>query len=72
MAIGAILSDVSKDRFHVTLIAQDFFVHSAQGIARFVVVKFRVGTDGPPARINVAIIAGEREWAVRASGIGLL
>jgi len=72
VAIGAILADIRKYRFHVALIAQDFFVHSAQGIARFVMVKFRIGTDGPPARIYVAVIAGKREWAMRASGIGLL
>lgn len=72
VAISAILADIRKNQFHVTLIAQNSFVHSPQGIARFVVVKFRVGTDGPPAGINVAVITGKREWAMRASGIGLL
>lgn len=48
----------------MTLHALDFFVHSAEGIARFIVVKFRDAADGFPTRRGVAIFARNVKGAV--------
>ena len=72
VAIGAVLTDVRKDRFNVTLRAGHFFVHSAKRVSRFIVVEFRDRLYGTPARIGVAILARYGEWSVRTpSGFSL-
>jgi hypothetical protein len=65
VAVRAILSDVGEDRLYVALDALHFFVHAAQRIVRFVVIKLRHSTDRTPARRRVAILAGNRQRSVR-------
>jgi len=72
MAVRAILAHIGEHFFHVALCAGNFFVHSAQGITGLIVVEFRVGTDGPPPRVNMAVVARQREGTMRTSGIGAL
>jgi hypothetical protein len=65
MAIRTFLAHVRKNELHVALSALHFFVHAAQWIARFLVVKFRNAADGLPAQGSVAVLAGNIESAVR-------
>jgi len=67
MASGAILADVSENRSGMTPCARYFFVHSAQRIARGVVVEFGNGANRGPAGVCVAILARNVEWSVRTS-----
>ena len=72
VAILTILAHVCEYRFYVALCAFNFFVHAAQRIPRFVVIKFRDGADGAPASGGVAVLAGNGERSVRAtSGLPL-
>ena len=48
VAISAVLADVRKDRFYVTLVTFHFFMHAAERIVGLVVVEFWHGADGPP------------------------
>jgi len=57
VAIGAVLTNVCKDRFYVTLGAGHLFVHSAKQISRFIVVEFGDRLYWTPVRIGVAILA---------------
>jgi hypothetical protein len=57
MTILAILADIRKNRFYVALHALNLFVHAAQRIPCFIVVKLRNGFDGLPARGGVAVFA---------------
>lgn len=68
MAVFAILSHIGENRLYVALRALHFFVHAAQRILGFVVVKFGVGANGPPSGGRVAILAGDGESPVRTSG----
>lgn len=72
MAVRAILAHIGEHFFHVALCAENFFVHSAQGITGLIMVEFRIGTDGPPPRVNVAVVARQRERTMRTSGVGAL
>ncbi len=65
VAIRAFLSHVCKNEFHVTLDALHFFVHPSQGIACFVVAKFRHATDGLPTEGRMAVFTRNCERAVR-------
>jgi hypothetical protein len=67
MAICAVFSNVGENWLGVASRTGHFFVHAAKGVARGVVVEFGDGADGGPARIRVAILAGNVEGAVRTS-----
>jgi len=67
MASGAILANVSENRFGMTPCARYFFVHSAQRIARGVVVELGNGTNRCPVGVRMAILARNVEWSVRTS-----
>jgi hypothetical protein len=72
VAILTILAHVCEYRFYVALRALNFFVHTAQRIPRFVVIKFRDGANGAPASGGVAVLAGNGKCSVRAtSGLPL-
>ncbi len=68
VAIRAIFADVREHRFDVALDAVHFFVQAAQRVFRFVVIEFRRGADGAPARGSMATFAGDTEWAMRIAG----
>lgn len=72
VTILAVFPYVGEDRLDVALDALHFFVHPAQGIFGFVVVKFRNGADGLPTGSSVAVLARNREGAVRTAGIAPL
>ena len=55
VTIDAILTDVGEHRLDVALDALHFFVHAAQRISCFVMVKFGNRTDRTPARGGVTI-----------------
>ena len=67
MAIGAVFSDVGENRLGVASRAGHFFVHTAKRVARGVVVEFRDGANGGPARVRMAILARNVEGTVRTS-----
>lgn len=67
VAVLAILAYIRENRLHVALRAFHFFVHAAQRVFRLVVVEFRNGLDGPPCRGRVAVLARDRERAVRTT-----
>jgi hypothetical protein len=67
MAIGAVFPDVAENRFGVALHAFHFFVHTAQGIAGFVVIELWNGSNGAPAGSGVAVFAGNTQRAVGIS-----
>ena len=66
VTIGAILADVREDGLHVALNAFHFFMQTAQGILRFIVIKLGNGADGTPTSGGVAVLAGNVE---RSMGI---
>jgi hypothetical protein len=66
VAIGAILSNIGKDRLYVTLNTEHFFVHAAQRIVRLIVIELRNGADRTPAHRCVAVFARNRQRPVRA------
>lgn len=68
VTIGAILPDLGEHGFYMALRAGDLLMHAAQWIAGFIVIELGDCTDGPPARVGVAVRAGNRQWAVRTSG----
>jgi len=67
VAILTILANVREYRFYVALRAFNFLVHAAQRIPSFIVIKFRDGADGAPARGGVAVLAGNGERSVRTT-----
>lgn len=67
VAIGAVLSNTGENRLGVASGAGYFFMHAAQRVARGVVAEFGNGANGGPARVRVAIFAGNVEGAVRTS-----
>lgn len=67
MAICAASAGVAENQAGVALRAAHSFVHSAERVARAIVVKFRDAADRLPTRIRVAIFAGDTDWAVRVS-----
>ena len=58
VTIGAILADVREHRPGVASRAGYFFVHAAKRVPRGVVIEFGNGANGSPARVGVAIFAG--------------
>ena len=61
VAIRTIFADDGEHRLNVTLNAFHFFVQSAQGIFRFVVIEFGNRANRTPTRGSVAILAGNIE-----------
>jgi hypothetical protein len=71
MAVLAALTDAGENHLHVTLDASDAGVHTAQRIARLVVVELRNGSDRLPAIRGVAVLARDGQvavWTMRAFG----
>jgi hypothetical protein len=71
MAILAALTDVGENHLRVTLDASDAGVHTAQRIARLVVVELRNCSDRLPAIRRVAVLARDGKiamWTTRAFG----
>ena len=68
MAVLTVFSYVGEYRFYVALRAFHFFVHTAQGITGFRVIKFRNCADGTPTSSGVAVFARNRKGPVRAFG----
>lgn len=62
VAIRAVLSDVGEYRLCVTLRALHFFVHSAQGVFRLVVIEFGNGTDRAPACRRMTVFTRDVQW----------
>jgi len=58
VTIGAILANVREHRPGVTSRAGYFFVHASKRVPRGVVIEFGNGANGSPARVGVAIFAG--------------
>jgi hypothetical protein len=67
VAIRAIFSNVGEDRFHMTLRALHFFVHTSQRIFRVVMVEFRMRADWPPCRRRMAVFTWDCNRPVRAA-----
>ena len=67
VAILTIFAYVREYRFYVALRALNFLMHAAQRISCFIVIKFRDGADGAPARGGVAVLAGNGERSVRTA-----
>jgi len=65
VAIRATRAHVGKDKIGMALFAVNFFVHASQRVACPVVVKLRNAADGFPARIRMAVLAGNVDGAVR-------
>ena len=68
VAILTVLAHVCEYRLYVALRALNSLVHAAQRILCFVVIKFRDGANGAPARGGVAVLAGNGERSVRTAG----
>jgi hypothetical protein len=66
VAIRAIFADICEHRFDVALGAVHFFVHAAEGILGFVVVKLRNSANGAPSCSGVAIFARHGKRTMRA------
>ena len=68
MTVLAILPHIGKDGLGMALRALNFFVHTPQRIASFVVIELGNGFDGPPRRRGMAVFARDRERTVRTTG----
>jgi hypothetical protein len=71
VAVLAALTDVRENHLHVTLDASDAAVHTAQRIARLVVIELRNCADRLPAICRVAVLARDGKtavWTTRAFG----
>ena len=66
VAVRAILSHVGEDRFYVAFRAAHFFVHSAEGKPRGVVIEFGNGANRSPTGAGMAVLARNCERTVRA------
>jgi hypothetical protein len=67
MAVLAVLTDVAENHLLVTSRAGHRSMHSAQRITSLIVIEFRDGTDWLPAVGSVAVLAGNRQIAVRTT-----
>jgi len=70
MAIGAVHTRVGKHRLRVTLRAADPHMLSTQRILRFVVIEFGEGSNRFPANRRMAVLTGNAQTAMGASGDG--
>jgi hypothetical protein len=66
MAIGAFLTYVREHQLDMAAGARNFFVHSAERVSCFIVLKFRNAPDGLPTERRMTVFArnGQRR-AVR-------
>jgi hypothetical protein len=72
VTVGAVLADVGEDWLEMALDAFYFFVHPAQGIARFVVIEFRDRAYRAPSRSGMAVLTRNGKGTMRiASGLFL-
>ncbi len=67
VTVGTLCAYVAKNKLGVALDAIHPHMHAAKRITRLVVVKFRDGPDWLPARLRVAVFAGDGERSVRAA-----
>jgi hypothetical protein len=65
VAVLAVLTNVGEHHLHVTSGAGHGSVHSTEGITSPTVIEFRDGADWLPAIRRVAVLAGNRQIAVR-------
>ena len=72
VAVLAILAHVGEDRFHVALCALHLFVHAPQRVSCLVVIELGNRLDGPPGRGGMAVLARDRERAVRTTSRAVL
>jgi hypothetical protein len=59
MAVGTLRTHVTEYRFGMALDAIDLRMHALQGIAGLIVIEFGNGADRFPARLRMAIFAGD-------------
>lgn len=71
MTIRALQPDVAEDRFSVTFHAGDILVHAAQRIACLIVIEFRDASNRLPTAKRMAVLAGNIQSAMGASGVGV-
>jgi hypothetical protein len=71
MAICTGFAYVLKDQAGMTLRASNLLVHAAQRVTGFVVVEFRVRSDGLPTRVRMAILTRCGNWPMGIGHLGL-
>jgi hypothetical protein len=71
MAIRTAGTRVSEDHAGVALSAAHLLVHPTQRISRLVMIEFGIRTNRLPANAGMAVLAGERQGAVRIRNLGL-
>ena len=69
VTVGTLCAHITEHRLGVALGASHTQVHTAQRIARLVVIKFRDAADGLPSADGVAVLAGNIQVAVRAASV---
>jgi hypothetical protein len=57
MAVCAFLTHIRKHQFDMALHARHFFMHAAERVTGFVVLKFRDAADGLPTQRGMAVFA---------------
>ena len=68
MAISALLTDVTKDFFHMAGITRHVLVHASQRVLCLsIVIEFRSTANRRPTCCGVAIFAGNRQRSMRVS-----
>jgi hypothetical protein len=72
MAAGTIAAYVLEHQIRVALRAGHLFVHASKRVASAVVIELRNTTNGLPARIRVAVFAGDADGAVWIAAVLLL
>lgn len=71
VAIGAMGAHLLEHQARMALRALHLFMHSAQGITGLVMIEFRMSADWLPAGVGMAVLARNRERAVRVGHLGL-
>ena len=67
VAVGALISHIGEDHFHVALGAGHRSMHSTQRIRGLAMVEVGHRPDGLPAQAGVALLTGDCQRAMRAS-----
>ena len=70
VAVCAMRADLLEDQVRMALRAFHFLMHSPQGIPSLIMIEFRIRTGRFPACVGVAVLAGNRDWAVRIRDFG--
>jgi len=70
VAVCAMRADLSEDQVRMALRAFHLLMHSSQRVSSLIVIEFRIGSDWFPACVGVAVLAGNRDWAVRIRDFG--